>query len=151
MLHASRKNLFPLIYLTVEKTSVRPYAPDMRDACAESLFPLLTELLTSAVRDNWKQISLPWVSRARRLFALGSCLCWSKYKYIRIKNSFQPTFGCHKVLGSSWIAAKLAASQEGLSSVSVWWWFFPSLRVVSSCVSFKAVYLYPSAQQLRWK
>jgi hypothetical protein len=28
------------------------------------------------------------------------------------------TFGFHKMLGSSWVAAKLAASQEGLSSVS---------------------------------
>jgi hypothetical protein len=28
------------------------------------------------------------------------------------------TFGFHKMLGSSWVAAQLAASQEGLSSVS---------------------------------
>jgi hypothetical protein len=31
------------------------------------------------------------------------------------------TFGFHKKLGSSWVAAQLAASQEGLSSMSEWW------------------------------
>jgi hypothetical protein len=30
------------------------------------------------------------------------------------------TFGFHKMLGSSWVAAQLAASQERLSSVSEW-------------------------------
>jgi hypothetical protein len=30
------------------------------------------------------------------------------------------TFGFHKMLGSSWVAAQFAASQEGLSSVSEW-------------------------------
>jgi hypothetical protein len=30
------------------------------------------------------------------------------------------TSGFHKMLGSSWVAAQLAASQEGLSSMSEW-------------------------------
>jgi hypothetical protein len=34
--------------------------------------------------------------------------------------TWQWTFGFHKVLGSSWVAEQLAASQEGLSSMSDW-------------------------------
>jgi hypothetical protein len=47
------------------------------------------------------------------------------------------TFGFHKMLGSSWVAAQLAAPQEGFSSVSDWvsrlcWiWFPPALTLVS--------------------
>jgi hypothetical protein len=32
----------------------------------------------------------------------------------------QSTSGIHKMLGSSWVAAQLEASQEGLSSMSQW-------------------------------
>jgi hypothetical protein len=34
--------------------------------------------------------------------------------------TIKKTFGFHKMLGISWVAAQLAASQEGLSSVSEW-------------------------------
>jgi hypothetical protein len=53
-------------------------------------------------------------------------MVWIGLIWLRIGNSRgllwtrQWTFGFHKMLGSSWVAAQLAASQEGLSSVSGW-------------------------------
>jgi hypothetical protein len=50
------------------------------------------------------------------------------------------TFGFHKTLGSSWVAAQLAASQEGLSSMSRWWvrfFFIQGIQVQDFLWSFE--------------
>jgi hypothetical protein len=53
-------------------------------------------------------------------------MVWTELISLRIGTSGgllwtrQWTFGFHKILGSSWVAAQLAASQEGLSSMSEW-------------------------------
>jgi hypothetical protein len=53
-------------------------------------------------------------------------MVWSGLMWLRIGTSGgflwtqYWTFGFHKMLGSSWVAAQLAAPQEGLSSVSEW-------------------------------
>jgi hypothetical protein len=46
-------------------------------------------------------------------------MVWIGFIWLRIGTSGGP-FGFHKMLGSSWVAAQLAASQEGLSSMSDW-------------------------------
>jgi hypothetical protein len=50
-------------------------------------------------------IGLIWLSTGT-----SGGLLWTRYW----------TFGFHKILGISWVAAQLAASQEGLSSMSEW-------------------------------
>jgi hypothetical protein len=53
-------------------------------------------------------------------------MVWTGSIWHRIGTSGGPlwtrwwTFGFHKMLGSSWVAAQLAASQEGLSSINEW-------------------------------
>jgi hypothetical protein len=47
------------------------------------------------------------------------------------------TFGFHKTLGSSWVAAQLAASQEGLSFTSEWvsWFTAAEICLPRRCVA----------------
>jgi hypothetical protein len=48
-------------------------------------------------------------------------LYWSGLKYGPVEGSCEhgnETSGLHKMLGSSWVAAQLTASQEGLSSMN---------------------------------
>jgi hypothetical protein len=49
-----------------------------------------------------------WIGLIRLRIGTSGGLLWTRYW----------TFGLHKMLGSSWGAAQLAAPREGLSSVS---------------------------------
>jgi hypothetical protein len=55
-------------------------------------------------------------------------MVWTGSNWLRIRTSGgllwtrQWTFGFHKMVGSSWVAAQLAASLEGLSSVRKYYW-----------------------------
>jgi hypothetical protein len=51
-----------------------------------------------------------------------------------MKGSCEPS-GFHKILGSSWVAAQLAALQEGLSSMSEWVSEWVSMRLITCTAS----------------
>jgi hypothetical protein len=63
-----------------------------------------------------------WVDNIKMDLREIGCLVWTGLIWFRIGTSGgllytrQWTFGFHKMLGSSWAATQLAASQEGLSS-----------------------------------
>jgi hypothetical protein len=76
---------------------------------------------------------------------------WEAANWQLLKNfpAFYGTRRFHKMLGSSWAAAQLAAFQEGLSSMSEWSGFdlllsfpnFESCHIFKKCVRYLYVYL----------
>jgi hypothetical protein len=72
------------------------------------------------------RVSRKWVSNIKLDLREMKWDVWIGFIWLRIGTSGgllwtrQWTFGFHKTLGSSWVAAQLAASQEGLSSMSEW-------------------------------
>jgi hypothetical protein len=55
-----------------------------------------------------RQDGMVWIGLIWLRIGTSRVLLWTRLR----------TFGVHKILGSSWVAAKLSASQEGLSSTS---------------------------------
>jgi hypothetical protein len=53
-------------------------------------------------------------------FVFSSAVCCRMGTRGKFLWTRQWTFGFHKMLGNSWVSAQLAASQEGLSSMSEW-------------------------------
>jgi hypothetical protein len=67
----------------------------------------ISQKVNSKCKHHDFALVLAWMSSWLRIGTIGGLL-WTRWW----------TFGFHKMLGSSWVAAQLAASQEGLSSVS---------------------------------
>jgi hypothetical protein len=61
-----------------------------------------------------------WIKLIWLRIGTSGGLLWTRYW----------TFGSHKMLGIFWVAAQLAASQEGLSSMSEWYLFYLHLEVI---------------------
>jgi hypothetical protein len=86
----------------------------------------LISLLIFWIQDHWEDQDVGgWTILKWILERCDGAVCTGSI-WLRIGTSEQLlwtrqwTFGFHKILGISWVAAQLAASQEGLSSMSEW-------------------------------